>query len=244
MSRVLLIDDDHKLGQLLVDYFQQFNLQLDTATTPSEGFTRLEQPLPDLLVLDIMLPEMDGFEVCRAIRKRPQRFGQLPIIMLTARGDVTDRIVGLELGADDYLAKPFEPRELVARIQNVLRRSADSSSSKIIAQHSGRAQPNHLLNAKGLQMDTSKRTSLLDGQALELTTMEYELLRIFMQSPGKTFDRDELMNELRGINAELFSRAVDTLVSRLRHKLQDTNKSARFIKTVWGRGYTFVGEAL
>ena len=152
--------------------------------------------------------------------------------MLTAHAEVNDRIAGLELGADDYLPKPFEPRELLARIQNILRRSLDDYDSREIRQ------------IEGLDVDASRREVKLDGEVLDLTTMEYELLILFMQFPNKTFSRDELMNRLRGINAELFSRAVDTLVSRLRHKLNDTSKTPRFIKTVWGRGYTFVGQQL
>ena len=152
--------------------------------------------------------------------------------MLTAHAEVNDRIAGLELGADDYLPKPFEPRELLARIQNVLRRSLDDYDSREIRR------------IEGLDVDASRREVKLDGEVLDLTTMEYELLILFMQFPNKTFSRDELMNRLRGINAELFSRAVDTLVSRLRHKLKDTSKTPRFIKTVWGRGYTFVGQQL
>jgi DNA-binding response OmpR family regulator len=151
--------------------------------------------------------------------------------MLTAHGEVTDRIVGLELGADDYLPKPFEPRELVARITNILRRASDDNRIS-----------SDLPLIEGLGVDTARRTVHLDGTLIELTTMEYELLVLFIKSPNKTFTRDELMNRLRGIDAELFSRAVDTLVSRLRHKLDDTSKTPRFIKTVWGRGYTFVGK--
>jgi DNA-binding response OmpR family regulator len=139
--------------------------------------------------------------------------------------------VGLELGADDYLPKPFEPRELVARITNILRRASDDN--RVVS---------NLPRIEGLDVDTARRTVHLDGTLIELTTMEYELLVLFIQSPNKTFTRDELMNRLRGIDAELFSRAVDTLVSRLRHKLDDTSKTPRFIKTVWGRGYTFVGK--
>jgi DNA-binding response OmpR family regulator len=178
-----------------------------------------------------MLPEKDGFEICREIRAKSAIFGQLPIMMLTAHGEVTDRIVGLELGADDYLPKPFEPRELVARITNILRRASDDNRMS-----------SDLPLIEGLGVDTARRTVHLDGTLIELTTMEYELLVLFIKSPNKTFTRDELMNRLRGIDAELFSRAVDTLVSRLRHKLDDTSKTPRFIKTVWGRGYTFVGK--
>lgn len=231
MKNILLIDDDEKLCQLLTDYFAKFNLKLDVATHPVAGLSLLEKKNHDLLILDVMLPEMDGFEVCRQVRNQPQRYKATPIIMLTARGDVTDRIVGLELGADDYLPKPFEPRELVARINNILRRTKENQPN----------EDNHEISSNGLTLCTTTRSVLLDDQALDLTTMEFELLKIFMQSPGKTFSRDELMNTLRGIDAELFSRSIDTLVSRLRHKLCDNDKKARFIKTVWGRGYSFIG---
>lgn len=233
MKQIVIIDDDEKLGQLLIQYLERYEMTVHAALTPSKGFELIKRIKPDLLILDVMLPEKDGFEICREIRAKSSIFGQLPILMLTAHGEVTNRIVGLELGADDYLAKPFEPRELVARITNILRRtSEDNNIDKII-------KP-----VNGLEINTSRREVTLDGGLLDLTTMEYELLLLFMRSPNKTFTRDELMNRLRGIDAELFSRAVDTLVSRLRHKLKDTSKTPRFIKTVWGRGYTFVGEHL
>jgi OmpR family response regulator RpaB len=206
-------------------------MKVTAAHRPSKGFEYLKRNKPDLLILDVMLPEKDGFEICREIRAKSSLYGQLPILMLTAHGEVTDRIVGLELGADDYLPKPFEPRELVARITNILRRTSDEARSQL-----------DVPRIQGLEVDTVRRLVKLDEEIVELTTMEYELLLLFMQSPNKTFTRDELMNRLRGIDAELFSRAVDTLVSRLRHKLKDTSKTPRFIKTVWGRGYTFVGE--
>ncbi len=231
MKQILLIDDDEKLGQLLTQYLERYDMTVTSAHTPSKGFEHLKRNKPDLLILDVMLPEMDGFEICREIRAKSSIYGQLPILMLTAHGEVTDRIVGLELGADDYLPKPFEPRELVARITNILRRTSDEARSQ-----------QEVPKIQGLDVDTVRRIVKLDDEVIELTTMEYELLILFMQSPNKTFTRDELMNRLRGIDAELFSRAVDTLVSRLRHKLNDTSKTPRFIKTVWGRGYTFVGE--
>lgn len=231
MKQILLIDDDEKLGQLLTQYLERYDMTVTAAHTPSKGFEHLKRNKPDLLILDVMLPEKDGFEICREIRAKSSIYGQLPILMLTAHGEVTDRIVGLELGADDYLPKPFEPRELVARISNILRRTSDEARSQ-----------QEVPKIQGLDVDTVRRTVKLDDELIELTTMEYELLILFMQSPNKTFTRDELMNRLRGIDAELFSRAVDTLVSRLRHKLDDTSKTPRFIKTVWGRGYTFVGE--
>ena len=230
MKRILIIDDDEKLGQLLTQYLERYDMEVHVALAPSRGFELLKKLKPDLLILDVMLPEKDGFEICREIRAKSSIYGQLPILMLTAHGEVTDRIVGLELGADDYLPKPFEPRELVARIHNILRRAGDDANAA-----------REIKPVNGLELDVNRREATLDGELLELTTMEYELLLLFMQHPNKTFTRDELMNRLRGIDAELFSRAVDTLVSRLRHKLKDTSKTPRFIKTVWGRGYTFVG---
>jgi OmpR family response regulator RpaB len=227
MTRILLIDDDEKLGELLGAYFKRFDMELIAANHPTAGLEQLQQQRPDLVILDVMLPEQDGFQVCRTIR----RSSAVPIIMLTARGDVTDRVVGLEIGADDYLPKPFEPRELVARIQNVLRRAGTREAEQ--AEH---------LKFRDLDINLERRTVELEGQPLELTTMEYQLLVLFASNPGRTFTRDEILNELRGIDAQLFSRSVDILVSRLRQKLNDTTRQPRFIKTVWGTGYTFVGE--
>ncbi len=233
MKQILIIDDDENLGELLTQYLERYDMNVHVAHTPTQGFEMLKKIKPDLLILDVMLPEKDGFEICREIRAKSSIYGQLPILMLTAHAEVTERIVGLELGADDYLPKPFEPRELVARIHNILRRSSDDNRLH-----------KDIKPIDGLDVDISRREVKLDGSVLDLTTMEYELLILFMQFPSKTFTRDELMNRLRGIDAELFSRAVDTLVSRLRHKLKDTSKTPRYIKTIWGRGYSFVGEQL
>jgi OmpR family response regulator RpaB len=227
MSKILLIDDDKKLGDLLQTFFSRFDLDLLAAHDPETGLKLLDSEEPDLVILDVMLPGQDGFEVCRTIRKE----SAVPIIMLTARGEVTDRIVGLEIGADDYMPKPFEPRELVARIQNVLRRSVSSGKPT-----------GSKLEYAGLSVDLDRRSAELDGETLDLTTMEYQLLALFAGNPGQTYTRDEILNQLRGIDAQLFSRSVDILVSRLRQKLGDTSKQARFIKTVWGTGYAFIGE--
>ena len=227
MTRILLIDDDEKLGELLGAYFKRFDLDLVAANHPALGLQKLESEHPDLVILDVMLPDQDGFQVCRDIR----RHSSVPIIMLTARGDVTDRVVGLELGADDYMPKPFEPRELVARVQNVLRRTG----AREAPQEAG------WLRFKDLDINLERRTVELEGGLLDLTTMEYQLLVLFASNPGRTYTRDEILNELRGIDAQLFSRSVDILVSRLRQKLKDTTRQPRFIKTVWGTGYTFVG---
>jgi OmpR family response regulator RpaB len=227
MSRILLIDDDEKLGELLEAYFRRFDLELIAVQHPALGLEKIASEKPDLVILDVMLPDQDGFAVCREIR----RTSRVPIIMLTARGDVTDRVVGLELGADDYMPKPFEPRELVARVQNVLRRAAPRENRD----DSGR------LRFQDLEINLERRTVTLEGRPLDLTTMEYQLLVLFASNPGRTFTRDEILNELRGIDAQLFSRSVDILVSRLRQKLKDTTRQPRFIKTIWGTGYTFVG---
>ncbi|MCK5896637.1 MAG: response regulator transcription factor [Cocleimonas sp.] len=224
MHTILLIDDDERLGVLLTEYFLRYDLHLLSETHPRQGLKRLEQASIDLVILDIMLPEMDGFEVCRTIRKK----SDIPILMLTARGDVTDRIIGLELGADDYLAKPFEARELVARIHNVLKRLQPIKKESI----------DDILQFNDLIINKEKRKVMIKQQMVELTTKEYALLLLLAESPDKGFSRDEIMNALSGIDSELFSRSVDILVSRLRQKL----KPLRCIKTVWGTGYRFVLE--
>jgi DNA-binding response OmpR family regulator len=222
---LLIIDDDAKLNQLLKDFLKDFGYDVIAATHPAKGLKKLKQASPDLVILDIMLPGMDGFEVCRAIRQT----SSIPIIMLTARGEVTDKVVGLELGADDYLAKPFEPRELVARIQSVLRRT----------QHPGDTQT---LIFDRLTIDLDKRIALLDGNPLDLTTNEFTALALLARNAGKVLNRDQILQELRGMDCDAFNRSVDIAVSRLRQKLKDNPKSPEFIKTVWGSGYVFIGN--
>ncbi len=220
--KILLIDDDEELAAPLRSYFSRFDLQLINATCPSEGLKLLETAAPELVILDVMLPEMDGFEVCRIIRKR----SNIPILMLTARGEVMDRVVGLELGSDDYLSKPFEPRELVARIHNILRRTQ------------GIREQDDRLCFEQMEIDTARHKVSVEGREVSLTTKEYQLLLLLAQSPKRNFSRDDILNHLRGIDAEIFSRAVDILVSRLRKKLLPTE----YIQTVWGSGYTFIGK--
>jgi len=226
MHRILLIDDDTQLATLLGQYFKQFSLELESATLPSQGFELLDKHHYDLVILDIMLPEMDGFEVCKTIRKD----NDIPIIMLTARGEVMDRIVGLELGADDYLPKPFEPRELVARIQGILKRSQTSNITS--------EKPEAVLTFETLHIDTDKRLVTMDKNVLSLSAMEYQLLLLFATSPQKTFSRDELLNTLKGIDADIYTRSIDILVCRLRQKL----KPLDLIRTIRGLGYVFVGQ--
>ena len=225
MHRILLIDDDEDLAPPLATYLSRFDLQLDHAALPSQGLARLAAQAYDAVILDVMLPEMDGFEVCRRIRHD----SDIPVLMLTARGDVTDRVVGLELGADDYLPKPFEPRELAARLQTILRRSRSNGETH--------RQPTGKLLFDGLEVDLLRREVRRQGEQLELTGTEFELLVMLAREPGRVFSRDEILNKLRGRDAELFTRAVDILISRLRRKLEPLP----LIKTLRNAGYTFAG---
>lgn len=228
MIRVLLIDDDRKHSELLREYLKQFDIKLDCAGEAEQGLRKLTRSQPDLMLLDIMLPGRDGFDICREVRKT----SNIPIIMLTARGDVIDRVSGLEIGADDYIGKPFEPRELVARIQTILRRTGRFDSS----------QP--VLRFEGIEIDTDARTVAVNGKRVELTSMEFELLAILARRAGKKVSRDQILNEMRGIDAAIMTRSVDIMVSRIRQKLGDSVKPPRFIQTIWGTGYSFVARSL
>ncbi|HBE93561.1 MAG TPA: DNA-binding response regulator [Gammaproteobacteria bacterium] len=222
MANILLIDDDERLAELLDEYFERFDFSLSHSAHPKDGLVMQAEGNFDLLILDIMLPDMDGFEVLRELRKS----SNIPVIMLTARGDVMDRVVGLELGADDYLPKPFEPRELVARIQNILKRTHKSKDEA-------------LLSWPTLHIDIERLEVSRNGEAVELTTKEFQLLSLLAGEPGKNFSRDDILNHLRGIDADIYSRAVDILISRLRNKL----KPVDCIKTNWGSGYSFIAPA-
>lgn len=226
---IFVIDDDQKLNDLLEEYLVKFGYRTLTSMHPAQGLSLIEKHAPDIVILDIMLPEMDGFEVCRRIREINRN---LPVIMLTARGEVTDRIVGLELGADDYLSKPFDPRELVARIQSVLRRS----------QNRRKSVDERIRKFGPLEINIPRRTAVLRGKDLELTSNEFAALLLLTSRPGEVFDRDMIIEKLRGVETEAYNRSVDITMSRLRQKLGDDPKNPTFIKTVWGAGYTFVGE--
>jgi OmpR family response regulator RpaB len=223
MQQILLIDDDIQLAELLGEYFARFDLQLISALTPSDGLSKLNKNPVDLIILDVMLPEKDGFEVCKEIR----RHNAIPIIMLTARGDVMDRVVGLELGADDYLPKPFEPRELVARINSILKRSQQTQN------HNGNLQ------FGALTIDTHLHEARLGETPLALSSMEYQLLLILANAAGDTLSRDDILNHLKGIDSDIYTRSVDIAISRLRQKLKPND----YIKTVRGSGYVFVGNS-
>mgnify|MGYP001343614524 FL=1 len=226
MEKILIIDDDVQLTELLIEFLGSYKYDIVAKHTPEEGLEYLKEKEANVIILDIMLPGMDGFQVLRKLRENLST----PVIMLTARGEVTDRIVGLELGADDYLPKPFEPRELLARIQSILRRT-----------HSTAAIIDHV-HFEGMSIDKIKQEILLDNEPVSLSTTEYEALILFIENSGETLDREFLVENLRGISWQSYDRSVDVLVSRLRGKLGETPNKTRFIKTIHGVGYKFIGE--
>jgi DNA-binding response OmpR family regulator len=222
-TRVLIIDDDERLNALLSEYLTGFGFSVQAVTHPDAGMRALRADPPQLLVLDIMLPGMDGLAVCRKVRET----SHVPIIMLTARGDVADRIVGLELGADDYLSKPFDPRELVARMQAVLRRGAHEDED--------------VVRAGSLEVNWATRSATVNERSIALTSAEFEILGLLVRNRGRVLSRDRIMEAMRGIDWEAYDRSIDVLVSRVRQKLGDDAKRSTFIRTVRGVGYSFTG---
>ena len=226
MSKILVIDDDEKLSGLIKDFLEPYKFQVTCFSHPEKALSKLKSLKPELIILDIMLPDMDGFQCLRKIRENHQT----PVIMLTARGEVSDRVVGLELGADDYLPKPFDPRELLARIQSILRRT--QSPGQLVEK----------LSFKGLHIDKLKQEVLLKNERITLSTTEYEALLLFAENPGRELDREFLVENLRGIRWQSYDRSIDVLVSRLRVKLGDNSDQINYIKTIHGVGYMFIGE--
>jgi len=210
---------------LLEEFFTNFNYTVECCHSPDEALVYLKTNNPDLIVLDIMLPGMDGLQLLRKIREN----SIIPIIMLTARGDVTDRIVGLELGADDYMPKPFEPRELLARVQSIFRRSQSPIAMLDI------------IEFEELKVNKLRQEVELEGEIIHLSTTEFEALLLFVEHPGQVLDREFLVENIRGITWQTYDRSVDVLVSRLRNKLGETPVKTRFIKTIHGVGYKFIG---
>ncbi len=221
VQTVLVIDDDPGLASLLAEYLGGRGLAVRVAPDGPSGLGLLRGGGVDLVVLDVMMPGMDGFEVLREIR----RDNPVPVVMLTARGEDMDRIVGLELGADDYLSKPFNPRELLARIKSVLRRSGAGPDA------------DQALLASGIRVDPAAREVTVDGRRVELTTTEFDLLRVLVGAAGRVIPRERLMELARGEDYASFERSVDVHVSHLRRKLDDDPRQARRIKTVRGVGY-------
>ena len=226
MAHILIIDDDIELTTLIKKYLENHQFKIDVTNHPQKGldFFNQHNEKIDLIILDITMPDMDGFQVLRKIREH----STVPIIMLTARGEVSDRVVGLELGADDYLPKPFEPEELTARIQSIMRRIKNPES---MIDH---------INFEHLKIDKLKQEVLLNGNQLQLSTTEFEALLIFAENCGQVLDRDFLVENLRGISWQSYDRSIDVLVSRLRNKLNSLDPETEYIKTIHGVGYKFI----
>ena len=229
-NKVLIIDDDEKLRKLLKEYLEGNGFKVLTLADGSDVKKTLQKESPEIVILDIMLPGKDGLEVLKEIRTDDP----IPVIMLTAKGDQTDRIVGLELGADDYLPKPFNPRELLARMKAVLRRAVPENRDQV------RKKEDTLLKVGGVTLNKAKQTILVGGKELELSSTEYKILEVLMRHPNVVFSRDQLMNLARGRDFMAFDRSIDVHISKLRGKLEPDPRSPIRIKTVWGAGYMFI----
>ncbi len=231
-DHVLIVDDDHGIRELLATYLEKEGMRTSVAANGRQMRAALEQATPDLIVLDLMLPGEDGLALCRELRAGKHR--TVPVLMLTARGDEVDRIIGLEMGADDYLAKPFGLRELLARIRAVLRRT------RMLPPNIQVTESVQMLGFGEWKLDTTHR-HLLDGEGtmVALSGAEYRLLRVFLDHPQRVLTRDQLLNLTQGRNADLFDRSIDLLVSRLRQRLGDGAREPRYIKTLRNEGYVF-----
>lgn len=228
MPAALLIDDDARLGNLVAEYLGKNDVTVTVAGDGERGLGLLAKGGFDVVLLDLMLPGIDGLEVCRRIRA-DAKLGRVPVIMLTAKGDDVDKVVGLELGADDYLAKPFNPRELLARVRALLRRAAPAPA--------GEPEATPRFQAGDLEIDFDARRVTVSGKPKELTRFEFELLAALARGAGRVQSRDRLMDLLKGAEFESFDRSIDVHVSRLRAKIERDPKSPRWIKTVRGVGY-------
>ena len=222
---ILIIDDDLELTGLIKKFLENHKFRVSSFDNPKNALGALNKKHDfDLIILDITLPEIDGFQVLREIRKT----SAIPIVMLTARGEVSDRIVGLELGADDYMPKPFEPEELIARIQSIMRRV--KAPEQMVDQ----------LKFEHLEIDKLKQEVLLNSSPVSLSTTEFEALLIFAENSGQILNRDFLVEKLRGISWQSYDRSIDVLVSRLRNKLSTLDPNTEYIKTIHGIGYKFI----
>ncbi len=222
-QRVLIIDDDERLSEMLLEYLAGHGFAVQCRHDASGGIEALGRGNFDALILDVMLPDMDGFEVCRQVRAR----SDVPILMLTARGEDTDRIVGLELGADDYLPKPFNPRELLARLKAILRRRRPA------------AEASEVLRFGRLEIDKSACEARIGGAACDLTSHQFALLRVLAERAGRVQSREQLMEAVRGQTLEAFDRSIDVHISRIRSAIEDDPRRPKWIRTVRSMGYVF-----
>ncbi len=227
-KKVLLIDDDEKLLRLVKEYLEGYGFQVLTLPDGSAILKTIAAEVPDMVILDIMLPGKDGLDVLKEVRTEYS----VPVIMLTAKGEDADRIVGLELGADDYIPKPFNPRELLARVRAVLRRPPRLGDAE--------TQEDKLIRVGGMSLNTAKQALLVEGNEVELSSTEYKLLEALMKRPNVVMTRDQLMNLARGRDFMAFDRSIDVHISKLRTKFKPFPNYHKCIKTVWGTGYMFV----
>ncbi len=226
-ERILVVDDEERIRSIVRSYLQQEGYQVDEAATGEDAVARIREHAPDLVVLDIRLPGIDGFDVLRQVR----RTSDVYVIMLTAKTDETDKLIGLEVGADDYMTKPFSPRELVARVRAVLRRSRGTASVD-----------DELLQFEGLEIDLGRREAEVDGAPVDLTSLEFDLLAALTSAPGRVFSRRQLIERVWGWDFFGDDRIVDVHIRNIRKALGDPVDSPRFIGTVRGVGYKFVGS--
>ncbi len=229
-QRILVVDDDKQIARLIRSYLEQAGYQVVVAYDGETALHALRREAPDLVVLDLMLPDRDGWDVTRTVRSDPA-LAATPIIMVTARVEDTDKIVGLELGADDYVSKPFNPRELVSRVRAVLRRTGGQP-----------AAVSPVLSAGALRLDPDRHEARLDGQPLDLTPTEFDLLRTLMASSGHAFTRGELIEQALGYTYEGLDRTVDSHIKNLRRKIEPDPANPVYLQTVYGVGYRFAGE--
>jgi len=231
-NRLLLVDDEAALREPLAEYLSRQGFEVSEAQSAAQARTLLRDTTPDLVLLDIMMPGEDGLSLCRHLVEARN----IPVILLTAKGEATDRIVGLEIGADDYVVKPFEPRELVARIRSVLRRAGRSAPPPV---------ENELVQFEGWTLDPLKR-KLTDPEnaVVTISSAEFRLLMAFLENPRQVLDRDLLLDKVQGREAHLFDRAVDNQVSRLRRKIEADSRNPQLIQTVWGGGYMFAADVM
>ncbi len=229
-KRILLVDDDEKLRRLLKEYLEGYEFQVFTLADGEAVLNSIRKESPELVILDVMLPKKDGLEVLKEIRA----VSRVPVIMLTAKGEEADRVVGLELGADDYLPKPFSPRELLARIKAVLRRL--EPGVKATAEESRALR----VEAGNLVLDKARQILLMEGKEIPLSSTEYRVLRVLMENPNRVLSRDQIMTLARGKDFMAFDRSIDVHISKLRAKLESDPRFPKRIKTIWGSGYMFV----
>jgi DNA-binding response OmpR family regulator len=231
--QILMIEDDARLAQMVSEYLTKSGFGVAHAADGQAGLDQLQQHAPDLVILDLMLPDIDGLEVCRRIRSLPGALAKVSILMLTAKGDPMDRIIGLEIGADDYLPKPFEPRELLARIRAVLRRRGDTSSEAAAAT---------MMRFGTLEIDRNARTVSVGGALADLTSYQFDLLVAMAERAGRVLTRDQIMEAVRGRELEAFDRSIDVHMGRIRAAIEADAKNPKRILTVRGVGYVFAKQ--